>query len=715
MEGNDNNTEKPKLKANTFKMQDLFGLYEKNEINLRNKEDQNNNINQNDLDLQKQTSSRKNLLYKSIYESTISYDNEDENDNEIKKEEKDEKVDKDDKNATKEKPKVTLQRKNNLLNYKKTITSEELSYIEPVGIFIDDINRRPSEIIIQNYECKFMFDEKVHYEFIYLVHFSPKYFEFPVYYASKGSYDESSKTTTITLKDYRSFKIYSTNNNIYNKLFNQPKEKKEFYKYALFYKTQQDKNNVTYKINGWNLYDPVCEYLRQGVEFSDTKFCFSNLNNKYGICETYPYLLVIPKKFDNERLSQIAKSRMKNRFPILSYHYHNKNSKNAKNKISCYLYRSAQINKGGVIFKSKNLEVEYMNHIANMDNEGKGFIIFDCRPELNAKVNALKGAGVDDISIYKNCKELIFGYIENIHCVRDALKKALQKSYYGNEDIVKGKVFFDIKNSNMTNFLSKFESTKWLNYLSDLLLGSVLVAKKLFLNINVLVHCSDGWDRTAQICSLVQIILDPYFRTIEGFAVLIEKEWISFGHQFATRNGCNMEKLGERSPIFIQFLHAVYQMVVQYPTAFEFNNYFLLFLSEEIYSNKYGTFLFDCEKEKFNNNAPNTMVSIWSDILNEKNKYINDLYKPINRALNIKGEIQYLSIWNDFFFKYDKVGMSWEDNVIMDKERYVSKIVEEKAKSILDLLKIIKNSGQEELMKDNKIYKLYKNELDKNN
>ena len=718
MEENNNNPEKPKLKANTFKMQDLFAIYDKDKLNLKNKEDQKNNLNQNDLDLQKETSSRKNFLYKSIYESTILYVN-----NEINKDDKDDKDDKDNKDEKdnkdknddiKEKPKVTLQRKNNLLNYRKNSNSDELSYIEPIGIFIDDINRRPSELIMQNFECKFIFDEKVHYEFIYLVHFSPKYFEFPVYYALKGSFDESAKTTTITLKDYRSFKISSLNNNIYNKLFNQPKDKKDFYKYALFYKTQQDKNNINYKIDGWNLYDPVCEYLRQGVEFSDTKFCFSNLNNNYGICETYPYLLVIPKKFDNDGLSQIAKSRIKNRFPLLSYHYHNKNSKNAKNKISCYLYRSAQINKGGVIFKSKNLEVEYMNHIGNMDNKGKGFIIFDCRPELNAKVNAFKGAGTDDISIYKNCKELIFGYIENIHCVRQALKKALQKAYYGNEDIVKGKVFFDIKNSNMTNFLSKFENTKWLNYLSDLLLGSVLVAKKLFLNINVLVHCSDGWDRTAQICSLVQIILDPYFRTIEGFAVLVEKEWISLGHQFATRNGCNMEKKGERSPIFIQFLHAVYQMIIQYPTAFEFNSYFLLFLSEEIYSNKYGTFLFDCEKEKFINNAPMTMVSIWSDILNEKNKYINDLYKPINKALNIKGEIQYLSIWNDFFFKYDKIGMTYINQSLYDRNDFINKVQEEKNANILELLKVIKNNGLENLIKDNKIYKMFKDDLNKN-
>ena len=53
----------------------------------------------------------------------------------------------------------------------------------------------------------------------------------------------------------------------------------------------------------------------------------------------------------------------------------------------------------------------------------------------------------------------------------------------------------------------------------------------------MLIHCSDGWDRTSQLAALTQIMLDPYYRTFEGFSVLIEKDFVSFGHQFQLRHG----------------------------------------------------------------------------------------------------------------------------------------------------------------------------------
>jgi len=69
---------------------------------------------------------------------------------------------------------------------------------------------------------------------------------------------------------------------------------------------------------------------------------------------------------------------------------------------------------------------------------------------------------------------------------------------------------------------------------------------------NVVVHCSDGWDRTSQIASLAQMMLDPYFRTFEGFQVIVEKDWLSFGHMFNKRCGhFTSSDHSNRSPVFL--------------------------------------------------------------------------------------------------------------------------------------------------------------------
>ena len=38
---------------------------------------------------------------------------------------------------------------------------------------------------------------------------------------------------------------------------------------------------------------------------------------------------------------------------------------------------------------------------------------------------------------------------------------------------------------------------------------------------STLIHCSDGWDRTSQLTSLSQIIMDSEYRTISGFMVCV--------------------------------------------------------------------------------------------------------------------------------------------------------------------------------------------------
>lgn len=49
--------------------------------------------------------------------------------------------------------------------------------------------------------------------------------------------------------------------------------------------------------------------------------------------------------------------------------------------------------------------------------------------------------------------------------------------------------------------------------------GAIQVADKVSNGNSVVVHCSDGWDRTAQLTSLAMLLLDSHYRTLKGFQV----------------------------------------------------------------------------------------------------------------------------------------------------------------------------------------------------
>lgn len=66
----------------------------------------------------------------------------------------------------------------------------------------------------------------------------------------------------------------------------------------------------------------------------------------------------------------------------------------------------------------------------------------------------------------------------------------------------------------------RIRNSHWLHHVQKVLLGALDAAKKIGRdNESVLIHCSDGWDRTAQLTALAQVILDSRCRTIDGFIV----------------------------------------------------------------------------------------------------------------------------------------------------------------------------------------------------
>lgn len=168
----------------------------------------------------------------------------------------------------------------------------------------------------------------------------------------------------------------------------------------------------------------------------------------------------------------------------------------------------------------------------------------------------------------------------------------------------------------------------WLFLLLPHLAGASFIANAIDKGISVVVHCSDGWDRTAQVCSLAALMCDPFYRTIKGFQALIEKDWLAFGHKFNDRCGYIQSDPKETSPIFTQFLDSTYQLMQQRADAFEFNERFLLTIHDHVQSCQYGTFIGNSEKERMDLQLAEITYSLWGYMANHMNEYVNPLYRP---------------------------------------------------------------------------------------
>ena len=251
--------------------------------------------------------------------------------------------------------------------------------------------------------------------------------------------------------------------------------------------------------------------FRLGV-YNCKRLRVSRANQAYSICPSYPSVLVVAGgSIVDDALADIAQFRSSGRIPVFCWMHRNK----------AMLWRCSQPCVGVQGKRNANDE-ELFKAIATWSSK-KSLLIVDCRPKTYAMANMAKGKGYEKKANYPLC-DIVFLGIGNIHDVRNAHKKMAK--------LVNAEPVADL------HWQSSLESTGWLAMIRSILIGSVVVAKNICLDErSVVVHCSDGWDRTAQVVALAQVLMDPYYRTLDGLQVLIEREWMWFGHQFQQRCG----------------------------------------------------------------------------------------------------------------------------------------------------------------------------------
>ena len=165
-------------------------------------------------------------------------------------------------------------------------------------------------------------------------------------------------------------------------------------------------------------------------------------------------------------------------------------------------------------------------------------LIIDARPTANAMANTAKGAGTENMDHYKDSRKVYLG-IDHIHTMRESLAKVVDA--LREADTMLASINSDL--SEQVSGISVLDRqalrrSGWIRHISAIMEGTALIARNVHVNSShVLIHCSDGWDRTSQLSALAQLCLDPFYRTIRGFEILVEKDWLSFGHKFLDRCG----------------------------------------------------------------------------------------------------------------------------------------------------------------------------------
>ncbi|KAK2563300.1 Myotubularin-related protein 2 [Acropora cervicornis] len=319
----------------------------------------------------------------------------------------------------------------------------------------------------------------------------------------------------------------------------------------------------------------------------------TRINEKYELCDTYPSLFVVPASVSDEDLRKVAVFRSRERIPA----------------------------------------------ILDANARGHKLLIMDARPKINALAN-----------------QLVFLDIANIHVMRESQRKLKDICFPTIDDV---------------RWLTNLEGTHWLEHIKVNLLGLVVFVFAMVIlagavkiadavdrcRTSVVVHCSDGWDRTSQLTALAMLLLDPYYRTIEGFEVLIEKEWTSFGHKFQQRYGHGDKNYADdqRSPVFLQFIDCVWQVTKQFPCAFEFNENFLITVLDHLTSCLFGTFLFNSELQRYKEEVRTKTVSLWSYINTRILDFRNPLYAPHlhQHVLFPVASMRRLDLWTRYYIRWN--------------------------------------------------------------
>ncbi|CAL4073975.1 unnamed protein product, partial [Meganyctiphanes norvegica] len=117
----------------------------------------------------------------------------------------------------------------------------------------------------------------------------------------------------------------------------------------------------------------------------------------------------------------------------------------------------------------------------------------------------------------------------------------------------------------------------------------------------------------------------------------------------------NSRQDADRSPVFLQFIDCCWQIMRQFPHAFQFTEDLLLIILDHLYSCLFGTFLYNSERERMVAEVKTKTISLWSLVLSNTSDFENPLYNPVTRhhVLFPLTSMRHLRLWDKYYCRWN--------------------------------------------------------------
>jgi hypothetical protein len=111
----------------------------------------------------------------------------------------------------------------------------------------------------------------------------------------------------------------------------------------------------------------------------------------------------------------------------------------------------------------------------------------------------------------------------------------------------------------------------------------------------------------------------------------------------------------DRSPIFLQFVDCVWQIMQQNARVFEFNERLLLTIVNNMYTCQFGTFLYSNEMDREKHECRQKTMSLWTYINSCRNEFKNPMYVEFDGIVECSTSLASLQLWTNYYFQYKEV------------------------------------------------------------